>query len=192
MCITISNAEGCSTVWVDDVVEGAGRVAGGWGTFVAYGVVQNLMRRSESQGSLPCQGLSLLTGREFYTNGWNTGETAPLVRSVTINLRFLAGASLVIAIPWLTKCTIAANDDISLKRSAGAESSFAERTDELAGSSIAEFVRNRSLNAQQAEVGANRKGAQLMGHQTYKMTWAPTRAMVTARAMVKKTACILR
>ena len=54
------------------------------------------------------------------------------------------------------------------------------------------FVRSQSLNEKQVGVGANLKGAQLMGQQTYKMTWAPTRAMVAARVMVKETACILR
>ena len=82
MCIAISYAEGCSSVWVDDVVEGAGRVTGGWGTFIAYGLVQSLMRRSKSRGSLPCQGLPLLTVGKLHTNGPNTGETVPLVRSV--------------------------------------------------------------------------------------------------------------
>ena len=84
MCIAISNTEGCSTVWVDDVVEGAGRVAGGWGTFIAYGLVQSIIRRSKSRGSLPCQGLPLLTVGELHTNGRNTSETVPLVRSVKI------------------------------------------------------------------------------------------------------------
>ena len=152
---------------------------------------QCLIRRNESRGSLLRQGMSLLTLGEFYTNGWNTGETAPLVRSVMITA-VARRRSLVIAVPWLTKCTIAANDDISLKRGASTESSFAKRTNELAGSSIAEFVRSQSLNAKQVEVRANLKGARLMGQQTYKTTWAPTRTMVAAKVMVKETACILR
>lgn len=60
--------------------------------------------------------------------------------------------SLVIAVPWLTKCTIAANDNISLKRRASAESSFAQRTNELAGSGVAEFLRSQCPGAKQVEV----------------------------------------